>query len=577
MAIIKCPECGHQVSDHAKVCPSCGIEIMGNITRCPSCGEQTLLCYDNCPNCHEPLSSAVVSTPRMSRLAGDDDEPVERRNEERKERRSARRDDDRETKKGRHVGFVVFGSALVFSLALVFLGIYMMQKMDTQNEIDAFERAVSSNEPLILNDYLLRYKDAPLDRRDSVETMLKRLKKVEKEWDSVYSSKNRNKIAAFIEKYPTNMHVKEARLTLDSLDWAKAAEQNTVASYEAYLKNYANQGDHSDEATMKMEEIKTRQAAEEQARKDSIAAVEDSIYKANKGRKQTRAEKDSIKAAEYAEDPHRPEYYLKDIPLTEEQMEASNAALVEGLYGSAVIYKDRMDNFPLAERTFQRILLNFPEFDKMDEVYYNMFQLYSRIGRKDDAEDYRQKLIQEFPDNEHGKKIADPDFEFKGRYGKHIEDSVYTATYDAFQRSDYQTVLANSRQMADDYPEGDNRPRFLFLEAMSRLEQGDREHFMQDLKELVEKYPQSSVSELAGLYVKGLKEGRLLQGGKFEMGSIWERRHGLLLEGDSLMNDSTFSTEKNTDFVFVIAYERDGNYDPVAIYNTGEVFEGPLQ
>ena len=291
--------------------------------------------------------------------------------------------------------------------------------------------------------------------------------------------------------------------------------------------------------------------------RDSIAAVEDSIYKANKGKKQTRAEKDSIKAAEYAEDPHRPEYYLKDIPLTEEQMEASNAALVEGLYGSAVIYKDRMDNFPLAERTFQRILLNFPEFDKMDEVYYNMFQLYSRIGRKDDAEDYRQKLIQEFPDNEHGKKIADPDFEFKGRYGKHIEDSVYTATYDAFQRSDYQTVLANSRQMADDYPEGDNRPRFLFLEAMSRLEQGDREHFMQDLKELVEKYPQSSVSELAGLYVKGLKEGRLLQGGKFEMGSIWERRHGLLLEGDSLMNDSTFSTEKNTDFVFVIAYERD--------------------
>lgn len=31
MAIIKCPECGHQVSDHAKTCPNCGIEIEGNI------------------------------------------------------------------------------------------------------------------------------------------------------------------------------------------------------------------------------------------------------------------------------------------------------------------------------------------------------------------------------------------------------------------------------------------------------------------------------------------------------------------------------------------------------------------
>ena len=289
---------------------------------------------------------------------------------------------------------------------------------------------------------------------------------------------------------------------------------------------------------------------------DSIAAVEDSIFQANKGKKQTKAEKDSIKAEEYANDPHRPEYYLKDIPFTEEQMAASNAALVEGLYGSAIIYKDRMDNFPLAERTFQRILLNFPEFQQMDEVYYNMFQLYSRMERRDDAEDYKQRLIAEYPDNAHGKLIADPNFEFKGRYGKQIEDSVYQDTYDAFKFSDYQTVINNSQEMAEEYPEGANRARFMFLEALSKLEMGDREHFMEDLKTIVEKYPQSSVSELAGLYVKGLKEGRLLQGGKFEMGSIWERRRGLFDEADSLANDSTFNPEKNTNFVFVIAYEK---------------------
>lgn len=291
--------------------------------------------------------------------------------------------------------------------------------------------------------------------------------------------------------------------------------------------------------------------------RDSIAAVTDSVMTAGKGKKATKEEKDSLKAVEYANDPHRPEYYLKDIPFTEEQMVASNAALVEGLYGSAVIYKDRMDNFPLAERTFLRILLKFPDFQQMDEVYYNMFQLYARAGRQEDAESYRQKLIAEYPDNEHGKKIADPNFEYKGRYGKQIEDSVYTKTYEAFQASDYQTVVSNSQEMAQEYPEGANRARFMFLEALSKLELGDREHFMTDLKTLVESYPQSSVSELAGLYVKGLKEGRILQGGKFEMGSIWERRRGFFAEEDSLANDSTFSLEKNADFVFVIAYERD--------------------
>ena len=290
---------------------------------------------------------------------------------------------------------------------------------------------------------------------------------------------------------------------------------------------------------------------------DSIAAVEDSIYQANKGKKLSKEEKDSIKAEEYANDPHRPEYYLKDIPFTEEQMEASNAALVEGLYGSAVIYKDRMENFPLAERTFIRILTDFPDFQQTDEVCYNMFQLYSRMERRDEAEAYRQKLMEEYPENEHAILIADPEFEFKGKYGKQIEDSVYSVTYDAYNYSDYQTVIRNSQEMGKAYPNGENRARFMFLEAMSKLELGDRDHFMRDLKEIVEKYPKASVSELAGMYVKGLKEGRLLASGKFEMGSIWERRRGFGEEEDSLANDSTFSLEKNADFVFVIAYERD--------------------
>ena len=39
MAIIKCPECGHQISDKAPVCPSCGVVIAGNVIKCPYCGE----------------------------------------------------------------------------------------------------------------------------------------------------------------------------------------------------------------------------------------------------------------------------------------------------------------------------------------------------------------------------------------------------------------------------------------------------------------------------------------------------------------------------------------------------------
>ena len=286
---------------------------------------------------------------------------------------------------------------------------------------------------------------------------------------------------------------------------------------------------------------------------DSLS--QDSVSDNGNDRKLSKAEKDSIDAEEYANDPHRPEYYLKDIPLTEEQMQASNALLVDGLYGAAVIYKDRMENLPLAEKTFKRILVDFPDFKDMNDVCYNMFQLYSREDRREEAAVYRQRLIEDYPEDEHAKLIADPQFEYKGRYGKQIEDSVYSVAYEAFKAGDFATVVSKSQQMARDYPNGANRARFLFLEALSRLEQGDQQHFMSDLKSLVEKYPQSSVSELAGLYVKGLKDGRLLHAGSFEMGSIWDRRMTVAEEMDSLAADSAFSKERNCNFVFAVAYE----------------------
>lgn len=52
MAMIKCPECGHQISDKAPVCPNCGVEIAGKIMKCPQCGEIYFKEQEMCPNCH---------------------------------------------------------------------------------------------------------------------------------------------------------------------------------------------------------------------------------------------------------------------------------------------------------------------------------------------------------------------------------------------------------------------------------------------------------------------------------------------------------------------------------------------
>ena len=49
-------------------------------------------------------------------------------------------------------------------------------------------------------------------------------------------------------------------------------------------------------------------------------------------------------------DPHKREYYLAQIPFTEEQLLASNLILEDGLFNSGVIFKDKLENLKLSEK-----------------------------------------------------------------------------------------------------------------------------------------------------------------------------------------------------------------------------------
>lgn len=53
MALIKCKECGHEVSDKAAACPNCGCPIEGT-TVCGECGQPFSVSIDVCPNCGCP-------------------------------------------------------------------------------------------------------------------------------------------------------------------------------------------------------------------------------------------------------------------------------------------------------------------------------------------------------------------------------------------------------------------------------------------------------------------------------------------------------------------------------------------
>ena len=296
----------------------------------------------------------------------------------------------------------------------------------------------------------------------------------------------------------------------------------------------------------------------------------------------TEEQKDSIAKAELAQDsleqlkdsaqndPHKREYYLAQIPFTEDQVATSNLTIMDGLYNSGVIFKDKLDNLDLSKKQFTRLETQYPDFEQKADMYYHLFLLYSRLGQHDVAAGYVEKLKAEYPENQWTILLTDPYFKENAQFGVHIEDSLYAATYEAFKADRLSEAKANAQISATRFPLGENRDKFLFIGGLAKLNDGDSKGCVDDMKAVVEKFPQSKLAEMAGMIVNGVNAGKPLHGARFDLGDVWTRRTAVLADSDSI-NAKTFDAERNTEFVFMLAYVPDSVDENKLLYQMAKV------
>lgn len=296
----------------------------------------------------------------------------------------------------------------------------------------------------------------------------------------------------------------------------------------------------------------------------------------------TEEQKDSIAKAELAQDsleqlkdsaqndPHKREYYLAQIPFTEDQVATSNLAIMDGLYNSGVIFKDKLDNLDLSKKQFTRLETQYSDFEQKADMYYHLFLLYSRLGQHDVAAGYVEKLKAEYPENQWTILLTDPYFKENAQFGVHIEDSLYAATYEAFKADRLSEAKANAQISATRFPLGENRDKFLFIGGLAKLNDGDSKGCVDDMKAVVEKFPQSKLAEMAGMIVNGVNAGKPLHGARFDLGDVWTRRTAVLADSDSI-NAKTFDAERNTEFVFMLAYVPDSVDENKLLYQMAKV------
>ena len=254
-------------------------------------------------------------------------------------------------------------------------------------------------------------------------------------------------------------------------------------------------------------------------------------------------------------DPHKREYYLAQIPFSDEQKAASHEIIKDGLFHGGIILKDKMERLAISERYLRRLTNDYPDYEHNDEAWYHLWLLYARLGQLSKAAECLAHMQENHAESEWTLLLSDPLYAENARFGEQIEDSLYGATYDAFKADQHDVIRQNAALSATRFPQGANRDKFMFINGLSLLNEGDGDGCMEQLKEVVEKYPESEVSKLAGMIIKGVQDGRRLHGGKFDIGDVWSLRD-VELSGDSTITD-TLSTERDDHYLFMLVYNPD--------------------
>lgn len=302
-----------------------------------------------------------------------------------------------------------------------------------------------------------------------------------------------------------------------------------------------------------------RQEAEGETKADAAEAHGD-----------TAAPTDSL--TDDASDPHKPEYYLAQIPFRDEQKANANQLIEEGLYNEGVIINEKLENFPLSIRTFRQLETRYPESTHRPDMYYAIYLMYMRMSdmaqREGDlvkqnrmlaeAELWRLKLVDNYPESSYGAALSQGDYIASLRQMIAQEDSLYIHTYDEYLAGHTQIVHDNYNYIHEKWPLSKLMPKFLFLHALSFVQDGDADSFKEALEQLTATYPESDVSPLASLMVKGLREGRQLQLGSHVRSMMWGtslKRDGA--EGEVADSTLQFLDDDNQPHLLLLAFKTD--------------------
>jgi len=193
------------------------------------------------------------------------------------------------------------------------------------------------------------------------------------------------------------------------------------------------------------------------------------------------------------------QYYLDQIPLTKDEIDASNAKIINAYYQSSIIFKEELEELFKSENMLEKLVKRFPENKDLTPLsYYMMYSLQKENNNIMKSRKTKQTLVQKFPESNYAKVLSDSNY-VKKVFKKQLElDLEYRNTYNNFLLDSFELSYGQSLEKIQENITEENityHSKYFLINTLSHFKiNKDTSEFIKRLTKAGSEYPNTKVS-----------------------------------------------------------------------------------
>jgi len=216
-------------------------------------------------------------------------------------------------------------------------------------------------------------------------------------------------------------------------------------------------------------------------------------------------DKESADTVAAENDNKNPAFYLKNLPLSDSLIEFSNGFIENAMLNAGKVYAERIPDPGKATEILETLLSRFPNGELAPEALYTLYNI-NKVENKTKSEQFRQMLLQQYPDDEFARILSDPEYYEKKVAESKLAERTYNQAYTAYTEEKFNDAILISQEGLRMYPENALAPKFSLLHAYSTGRISDERTFKEELSELTKKWPGTAESNRASEIIAYLNQ-----------------------------------------------------------------------